>query len=69
MNHSTSQNRGLCVLKMKWRFVEGDRGPAAPLLTSGLGSCLGTETLETVKCGTGDGARPVSTWGEISVVL
>lgn len=57
------------VLKMKWRILGDDDGPAAPLLTSWLVSCLGTETLETVKCGTGDGARPVSTWVEISVVL
>lgn len=45
-----------------------DGGPADLLLTSWLASCFGTETLETVKCGTGDGATPESTW-EISVVL
>lgn len=43
--------------------------PDVVSLTSELDSCFGTETLETVKCGTGDGARPVSTWEEISVAL
>ena len=54
---------------MKWRILDDDGGPAAPLLTSWLCSGLGTETLETVKCGTGDGVAPVSTWEEISVVF
>lgn len=43
--------------------------PDVGALTSELDSCFGTETLETVKCGSGDGARPVDTWEEISVAL
>lgn len=43
--------------------------PDVASLTSELDSCFGTETLETVKCGTGDGVGPVSTWEEISVAL
>lgn len=49
--------------------VLGRRWPQAVLLTSCLGSCLGTETLETVKCGTGGWTTPVSTQEKISVVL
>lgn len=56
----------MCVLKMKWRFLDDGGEPAAPLLTSWLDSGLGTETLETVKCGTGGGVSAVSTWEEIS---
>ena len=43
--------------------------PDVASLTSELDSCFGTETLETVNCGTGDVARPVSTWEEISVIF
>lgn len=39
-----------------------------PVLTSELHSAFGTGTLETVKCGTGDGAEPESTC-HISVAL
>jgi len=53
-----------CVgVKDEMEVLGGDGGPAAALLTSRLGSCLGTETLETVKCGTVDEA-----WEEISVL-
>lgn len=41
---------------------------AAPLLTSGPAPGLGTETLETVKCGSGVMGLE-STWEELSVVL
>lgn len=47
------------TVKMKWKNVDHAYEPAAPL-TSHLGPCLGTETLETVKCGTGEVATPVS---------
>lgn len=44
----------------------GSELPTVPL-TLWLSSGLGTETLETVKCGTE--MAPVSTWEDISVVL
>lgn len=43
--------------------------PDVATLTSELDSCFGTETLETLKCGTGDVVRPVSTWEEAPVAL
>lgn len=43
--------------------------PDSASLTSPTDSGLGTETLETMNCGTGDGVRPVSTLEEISVPL